>query len=83
MKAATQNFNTKHASPASLPANKDSKSSRNQYLLVVVLLATAYLFAIWVSSVPDTAVHPGMGFVLLWLGGGFVTLILLTLAAKR
>lgn len=85
MKAVTEAFNTEHSNPASHSAKKHSKSSRNQYFLVVALLATAYLFTIWVSSTPSTTAdtHAGVSFVLFWLGGGLITLVLLALAARR
>ena len=85
MKAATETFNTEDSKPASQSAKKHSKSTRNQYFLVVALLATAYLFTIWASSTPSTTAdtHAGLNFVFFWLGGGLVTLVLLALAAKR
>lgn len=55
-----------------------------RYLIVAVIIATIVLLA---SVMPEDAsalsFQIGPGFLLLWLAGGCITLILLTLAARK
>lgn len=85
MKAVTGDFNTQHTGSDSHSPEKHEGSSRKQYFLVVALLTVAYLFTIWITSAPSTPAtgQTGMGFAFFWLGGGLITLVLLTIAAKR
>ncbi|MBE9540248.1 MAG: hypothetical protein IMF06_14290 [Proteobacteria bacterium] len=85
MKSATENFGSAHAghTPPDSPAHS-SRSNRIHYILVALLLVVAYLIASFLPAAPDTVSFDiGLGFLFFWLGGGLITLTLLTLAAKH
>ena len=85
MKSATEHFGSAHAehTPSASPAH-GSRSNRIHYIMVAVLLVAAYVIASILSTASGTASFDiGSGFLFFWLGGGLITLGLLTLAAKH
>ncbi len=84
MKSATENFGSAHAENAPLDNQAHGRSNRIHYILVALLLVVAYLIASFLPTAPGTVSFDiGSGFLFFWLGGGLITLALLTLAAKH
>jgi len=85
MKSASEVFNMEQVENSSLNSETHAKSTRSHYFLVAILLVVAFLLSTWVASTPNvlSSTQTWSGFILFWLGGGLVTLFLLTLAAKR
>jgi hypothetical protein len=84
MKSATENFHSAHAEHTPGASEAHDRSNRLHYVLIAVLFVVAYLVVSLLSSTQGTvSFGMGSGFLFFWLGGGFVTLGLLTLAAKH
>ena len=84
MKSATQHFGSAHSEHAQSDTQEHGRSSRIHYILVAVLLVLAYLIGSFLFNGPGAVSFDiGSGFLLFWLGGGLITLGLLTLAAKH
>ncbi|MBE9538171.1 MAG: hypothetical protein IMF06_03765 [Proteobacteria bacterium] len=85
MKSASEIFTPEHTENNSQNTEKHSNSTHGHYFLVAILLVVAFLLSTWVASTPNVlpSTQTWSGFILFWLGGGLVTLFLLTLAAKR
>ena len=85
MNAASNNFSTEHTGHTAPNSEKHQTSSRGHYFLVAILLAVAFLLSTWVATAPNPFSPPQTWsvFALFWMGGGLVTLFLLTLAARR
>jgi hypothetical protein len=84
MKPATEHFHSAHAKHTPADNEAHGRSNRLHYILVAVLLVVAYFVVNLLSTTPGTVSFDiGSGFLFFWLGGGLVTLGLLTLAAKH
>ncbi len=84
MKSATENIGSAHTEHTPSDNQAHDRSSRTHYILVAVLLVVAYFIASSLSTTPGTiSFDIGSGFLFFWLGGGLVTLGLLTLSAKH
>lgn len=84
MKAIPHTFNAEHIDQVSPTEGKQSRTSWIQYILASVLLVIAYLISSLSGVTPDIASSTASsGFLLYWVGGGLITLLLLTIAAKR
>jgi len=84
MKSASELLTPEGSEHTSQNSDKHTASARSHYFLVALLLAVAYLLSTWVASAPNVfSTQVWSGFLLFWLGGGLITLFLLTLAAKR
>jgi hypothetical protein len=84
MESVTEHFDSAHAEHTPSENEAHHRSSRIHYILVGALLVVAYFVVSLLSTTQGTvSFHPGSGFLFFWLGGGFVTLGLLTLAAKH
>ena len=84
MKSATPHFGAVHTENTPSDNPLQGRSSRIHYILVAVLLVVAYLIGSMLFSAPGTAsLNIGSGFLFFWLGGGLITLGLLTLSAKQ
>jgi hypothetical protein len=84
MKTVPHSFNAEHSKQVSSTEDKRSHTSLVQYILASILLVVAYLISSLTGVTPDIAsTATGSGFILYWLGGGLITLLLLTIAAKR
>jgi hypothetical protein len=84
MKPATEHFHSAQAEQ--IPADNEAhgRSNRIHYILIAVLFVVAYIVVSLLSATQGTvSFNIGSGFVFFWLGGGLVTLGLLTLAAKH
>jgi hypothetical protein len=84
MKTLTLSFKAEQSKQVSPSEGKQSRTSWVHYILAGVLLVVAYLISSLSGISPDTTSSTAIsGFVLYWLGGGLITLLLLTVAAKR
>lgn len=85
MKSAIEHTESLHTNHTPSGDQPHGRSGRIHYILVAVLLAVVFLLSTWVASAPNTFSPPQAwsGFALFWLTGGIVTLLLLTLAARR
>ena len=81
MKSVTEDFHAEHASGDN---EAHGRSNRIHYILIAVLFVVAYFVVSLLSATQGTVSFDlGSGFLYFWLGGGIVTLGLLTLAAKH
>ena len=84
MKPATEHFHSVQAKHTSGDNEAHGRSNRIHYILIAVLFVVAYFVVSLLSATQGTlSFDIGSGFVFFWLGGGLVTLGLLTLAAKH
>lgn len=84
MKSTAEHFGSPDTGHTSSGNQTHGRSNRIHYLLVAVLLVVAYLIVSLLFNAPGTlSFDIGSGFLYFWLGGGLITLGLLTLAAKR
>ena len=84
MKAATGSFGIEHVEKAVEESQDKSQSGLARYALVAALVTVMFLLSSWNPSADATSgFHLGSGFVWFWLVGGFITLSLLFMAAKR
>jgi hypothetical protein len=84
MKSATEHFDSAHNDNTSDKNEAQGRSNRIHYILISVLIAVAYaVVSLLSASEGAVSFELGSGFLFFWLGGGFVTLGLLTLAAKH
>jgi hypothetical protein len=84
LKYVTDSFETEHDELTPGDNETRGRSSRIHYILVAALLVVAYFVVSFLSPTQETvSFDMGSGFLFFWLGGGLVTLGLLTLAAKH
>jgi hypothetical protein len=84
MKPAVESIPSAHTEQGQTDNQAPGRSGHIHYTLVAVLFAVACLILTIINTKPG-AISSGIGsgFLLSWLAGGFITLGLLTLAAKR
>jgi len=84
MKSVVEGISTKHSTLTTPDNQAHGRSSRIHYILVAVLLGLVFLISSGFPTAPDTVSFSiGSGFLFFWLGGGLITLALLTKAAKH
>ena len=84
MKSVAEHLESAQSEHTPTNNQANGRSSRIHYILVAVLAVAAYLISSWVFAGQSTiSLHLASNILFLWLGGGVITLALLTFAAKR